>query len=827
MKALIMAGGEGTRLRPLTCNRPKPMVPVINKPVMEHIINLLKSHNITDIGVTLQYMPQIIQDYFGDGSAFGVNIRYFIEDTPLGTAGSVKNAEEFLDDTFMVISGDALTDINLSEAIKYHYDKKAIATLVLMRVDAPLEYGIVVTDLDGKITRFLEKPSWSEVFSDTVNTGIYILHPSVLSYFKAGEMFDFSKDLFPLLLNDGQPMYGYVTTNYWCDIGDLNAYQQCHFDILDGKVNIFIDAKEIGEKVWVESNVQIAEGAQITGPVLIGKNTTVKNNAVISSYTVIGSDNTIGEYSSLKKTILWKGCNVGKNVQLRGCTLCNKVQIKENTSVFEQSIIGDETVIRERAIIKPGIKIWPSKIIESETEVNVNLVWGTKYSKTLFGEKGIVGEVNVDITPEFASRLGASYGALFKRDARIGISSDHTNVSQMLKNSFISGLLSAGVEVYDFGQQVLPVTRYSVKFFGLDGGIHLGTKADANDSKLFIDFLDSHGANINRGIERKLENTFIREDFSRCEADTVKSVKTVHDFKSYYLRDIINKVKNKNLGYKLLIDTSSVLLESMLAPLMNELGCEVIFSKLEMKDMRTGRAFKTPGQITYLSNQIISNGSDIGAMVEENCEKMILIDEKGRFINEEMFIALVSLITLKTMKGATVVVPISAPSVIDRMATEYEGKVLRTKTSPLEIMGKMVVNGGQDTLMNEQFVLNFDAIGSIVKIMDFMRSNNVKLSELIDEIPSFHITKKEVECPWNAKGKVIRQIIEESNNEKIELMEGVKIYKDGGWVLVLPDSEKPVCKVIGEGYSEEFAESLTDAFVNRVKEIGQNFSLSI
>jgi mannose-1-phosphate guanylyltransferase/phosphomannomutase len=265
----------------------------------------------------------------------------------------------------------------------------------------------------------------------------------------------------------------------------------------------------------------------------------------------------------------------------------------------------------------------------------------------------------------------------------------------------------------------------------------------------------------------------------------------------------------------------------MLAPLMNELGCEVIFSKLEMKDMRTGRAFKTPGQITYLSNQIISNGSDIGAMVEENCEKMILIDEKGRFINEEMFIALVSLITLKTMKGATVVVPISAPSVIDRMATEYEGKVLRTKTSPLEIMGKMVVNGGQDTLMNEQFVLNFDAIGSIVKIMDFMRSNNVKLSELIDEIPSFHITKKEVECPWNAKGKVIRQIIEESNNEKIELMEGVKIYKDGGWVLVLPDSEKPVCKVIGEGYSEEFAESLTDAFVNRVKEIGQNFSLSI
>ncbi|WHH58874.1 sugar phosphate nucleotidyltransferase [Petroclostridium sp. X23] len=821
MKAIIMAGGEGTRLRPLTCSRPKPMVPVMNKPVMEHIINLLKKHHITEIGVTLQYMPEIIQEYFGDGHDFGVNIRYFIEETPLGTAGSVKNAEEFLDDTFIVISGDALTDIDLEEAIRYHSEKKAVATLVLTRVNVPLEYGVVVTDGHGRITRFLEKPSWSEVFSDTVNTGIYILNPKVLNYFKSGEMFDFSKDLFPMLLKEGQPMYGHVSSKYWCDIGDLIAYHQCHFDILDGKVSIVNEAVQIRENVWAEENVEIGENANIAGPVLIGRNTKIKNGAIVSPYTVIGSDNVIAEQSSLKRAIVWKGCKIGKRTELRGCILCNKVLVKENSSVFEQSVIGDGTAIEERAVIKPGIKIWPAKTVESGTEINVNLIWGTKYSKTLFGEKGIVGEVNVDITPEFASRLGTSYGVLFKNNARVGISSDEASVSYMLKNSFVSGLLSSGVEVYDFGQQVLPVTRYATKFFGLDGGIHLGTISDNNDSKLIIDFLDMHGANINRGVERKLENTFIREDFSRCEAKDVKNVKLIDDFTSYYLRDLINRVENKKLNYRLLINNSSVLFENMIIPMISELGCKVDITNLQIKDINSGRTMNATAQIGYLSSQVISTGADIGAMIENNGEKMILIDEKGRFISEEMFLALTSLITFRTVKGATVVVPISAPSVIDSMADEYQGKVLRTKTSPLEVMGKMMANNVHDSLMNDQFILNFDALGSLIKIMDFMKSNNLKLSELVDQIPAFYITKKEVACPWNAKGKVIRQIIEESNDHKLELMEGVKIYKDGGWVLVLPDAERPVCKVIGEGYTEEFAESLTDIFVNRVQEIGQ------
>ena len=200
MKAVVMAGGAGSRLRPLTVGRPKPMVPIVNKPVLMHILDLLKRHGILDVVLTVQFMGDSIQDYLGDGSLMGMNIRYAVEETPLGTAGSVKNAQHYLDDTFLVISGDALTDFDLTKIIDFHRERKSLATLTLYRVPSPLEYGVIIIDEDGRVRQFLEKPSWGEVISDTVNTGIYVLEPEVLDHCELGTPFDFSKDLFPLLL---------------------------------------------------------------------------------------------------------------------------------------------------------------------------------------------------------------------------------------------------------------------------------------------------------------------------------------------------------------------------------------------------------------------------------------------------------------------------------------------------------------------------------------------------------------------------------------------------------------------------------------------------
>jgi len=819
MKAVIMAGGEGTRLRPLTCNLPKPMVPVANKPIMEHIIELLKKHEFSDIAVTLQFMPDLIREYFGDGGEFGIGLRYFVEETPLGTAGSVKNAEKFLDETFLVISGDALTDINIRRAVDFHYKKGSMATLVLKKVDIPLEYGIVVTDDGGRITRFLEKPSWGEVFSDTVNTGIYILSPEIFSYYKKDEMFDFSKDLFPRLLKDGKPMYGFITEDYWCDIGDLRAYIQSHVDVLGGMVNINIPGRLAMEGVWAGEDSEWADGAHINPPCVIGSNVRIKKDAVIDAYSVIGDSTVVGERCSIKRSIIWRNCMFDRNVQVMGSVVCGKVHMRSNSTAHENSVIGENTVLKENVIVKPNIKIWPDKLVECGAEVNSNLVWGSSYTRSIFGNRGIAGDINVDITPEYASKLGAAYGSKHNGKARIGVSCDDTPSAQMLKISFIAGLLSAGIEVYDFGTMLLPVTRSAVRFYKTNGGIHISTSSD-DISIAFIDFLDENGSSIDRNNERKIENAFVREDFRRCEGDCIKGITSIPDYSRFYMRSIINGVKSKKIKYRIAINTRSGLVSSTMKGLLEELGCEVEITGLRLMNAKTMRQSQTSGDVRFFTSHIRMNGFDLGVSIEDTSEKMMLVDDRGRIVTEDMFIALISLILFKTVQGVTVVVPVSASHVVEKIAHTNNGNVLRTKTSPQEIMGK-ILGGDIKEGMLDQFTMHFDAMAGLVKILDFMASAGYRLSDLVDMIPDFHMNRREVDCPWNAKGKVIRKLIQESNGENVETIEGVKVYQDGGWVLVLPDAEQPICKVISESTSAEFAEELCDIYANKIREISR------
>ncbi|MCG2808338.1 MAG: NDP-sugar synthase, partial [Coriobacteriia bacterium] len=258
MKAVVMAGGEGTRLRPLTSLRPKPMVPIVNQPVMEHIIGLVKHHGITEVVATLAFMPQVIEDYFGSGEEWGVDISYALEDTPLGTAGSVKNAQKLIgDETFVVISGDALTDIDLTAVIEFHKEKGGPVTIALMAVPDPLDFGVVITDEDGRVERFLEKPTWGQVFSDMINTGIYVMEPEVFKYIPDDRPFDFSSELFPLLMKEGFDLYGCPVDGYWCDVGSAESYLQVHRDILDDKARVFVPGVSAREGLWVGEGSQV------------------------------------------------------------------------------------------------------------------------------------------------------------------------------------------------------------------------------------------------------------------------------------------------------------------------------------------------------------------------------------------------------------------------------------------------------------------------------------------------------------------------------------------------------------------------------------------
>src|SRR6266567_2543892 len=368
MQAVVMAGGEGSRLRPLTINRPKPMVAIVNKPCLGHIFDLLKRHGIDDAFVTLQYLASVIQDAYGDGGSVGMRLRYSIEETPLGTGGSVRQIGEGLDDTFVVISGDALTDIDLSKVIAFHKERQAAVTLTLVRVANPLEYGVVITQPDGRITKFLEKPSWGEVFSDTINTGIYVIEPRVLERYAIGEKFDFSKDLFPQLLADGEPLFGYVAEGYWTDVGSIAEYSRANADLLQGKMKAEPLGVEIQPGVFAGGEVEIEPTATLTGPIYLGAGVRIGGGAEIIGPTVLRDAVAVDQFARSDSSIVWRNSYIGERADLRGAMVGRQCALKARVVLEEGTVVGDHSVINEGARVRASVKIWPDKQVERDDE---------------------------------------------------------------------------------------------------------------------------------------------------------------------------------------------------------------------------------------------------------------------------------------------------------------------------------------------------------------------------------------------------------------------------------------------------------------------------
>lgn len=406
MKAVIMAGGFGTRMRPLTINLPKPMIPMVNRPILEIIVDLLKKHGLTDLMSVVFYQPEIITEYFKDGSHFGVKMQYKAAESDLGTAGSVKNCQGLIGkERFVVISGDVLTDFNLTEAIRFHEKNKAKATMILTRVENPLAFGVVITDKNGKIERFLEKPTWGEVFSDTVNTGIYILEPEVLDLIPEKTEFDFSKNLFPLMLKEGMPLFGHIAQGYWADIGNLDQYRLAHQDIFAGKVEVSIPGSrmnKVGKDIWAGENTHIDPTAQLTGTVVFGKNCNVGKNAKITN-SVLGDGCQVEEGAVLLNGILWRNVSLGAEAEARECVIASGTDIHEKADIFEGAIVSDNCTIGKEAIVKAGVKVWPNKVVEDGAQLATSLVWGDKWARSIFGQHGVTGMAGIDITPEFAA----------------------------------------------------------------------------------------------------------------------------------------------------------------------------------------------------------------------------------------------------------------------------------------------------------------------------------------------------------------------------------------------------------------------------------------
>jgi mannose-1-phosphate guanylyltransferase/phosphomannomutase len=337
---MILAAGVGSRLDPLTRNLPKPLVPIVNRPVMEHIIELLKKHGFNEIMVNLHYLGDQIEAYFGDGKRFGVKMFYSHEDQLWGDAGSVKKVEDFFrDETFLVVGGDDLADIDLTRLLKHHRDKKALSTIALSLVDDPSEYGIVLTNEDDRITRFLEKPKGEVIFSNTANTGFYVFEPEVFDLIPKGTFYLFGKQLYPTMLDQKRPIYGYLTAAYWKDVGNLAVYRQTHVDALEGRVPLTMPGKIRQKFVWMGENVQIDPSAEIGYPVLIGDNVVIEAGARVMENSVIGNGCAVERGATIRQSILWDGAVAMRDTWLERCVVGKDCKVKSNAAVFDGVIV--------------------------------------------------------------------------------------------------------------------------------------------------------------------------------------------------------------------------------------------------------------------------------------------------------------------------------------------------------------------------------------------------------------------------------------------------------------------------------------------------------
>ncbi|MBN2821796.1 MAG: NTP transferase domain-containing protein [Coriobacteriia bacterium] len=828
MKAVIMAGGEGTRLRPLTSMRPKPMVPIVNQPVMEHIIGLVKHHGMDEVVATLMFMPQVIEDYFGDGDEWGVKISYAIEESPLGTAGSVKNAEEALTEPFLVISGDALTDIDLREVIDFHNSHDGPVTIALKRVPDPLEFGVVITDESGRIQRFLEKPSWGQVFSDTINTGIYVLDPMIFEHIPSDEPYDFSSQLFPDLMEKGFPLYGCVVEGYWCDVGSLDSYMQVHKDILDGNAMIYVPGAKARNDVWVGKGADVDPGAHIGNKVVIGANTKVRRGAVLGDYTIIGDNCLVGYDADLGHSIIWSDSFIGAGSELKGTVVCRRADIRARAKLLPGSTIGDETMVGHAAVVGNDVQVYPYKRIESGATVTSSLIWENTALRSLFGADGVSGLVNIDITPELALRVAQAFGSILPNLAHVVVSRDSSRAARMMKRALVAGLNSAGTNVRDLRVASPAITRFTTRDTRCLGGVHVAASPEDPQS-LEIHFYDRDGIELAPWVEKKVERLYFRQEFRRSFFDEVGEIMYPPRALEYYTAGLNEALLHDGPICKkctVVVDMGLSAASFVLPVAGATWGIEVIALRPFIDTEKTRVAsVERDAHMGQLVRTVDMFQADMGLSMDANAERVTLVTPRGVTLdNDTALHALVWLWCETDKSSAGIAVPLTASRVIERIAEKTGRTVIRTGTSRRALSNAAHSesvgfagsrNGG---FIFPRFLIAPDALMTLGMLVRMLTELDTDLDAVVEALPEFYLRHVPVHCPFDKKGAVMRRMAALGETHEVEMTEGVRVLEPHGWALVLPHASDSIVNVYVEGDSDAAADALAEQYSEFVRQ---------
>jgi mannose-1-phosphate guanylyltransferase / phosphomannomutase len=826
MKAVVMAGGEGTRLRPLTSNQPKPMVPIVGKPCIEHILELLRSHGLHDVLVTLAFLPQAIRSYFGDGESLGMSIDYSVEDSPLGTAGSVRLAADKLEESFLVISGDALCDVNLSRLIAFHREREAAVTIGLKSVENPLEFGIVVTDDDGRIERFLEKPSWGQVFSDTINTGIYVLEPEVLRHVPDDRPYDFSKELFPLLLEMGRPLYGYVMDGYWQDVGDLAQYAQANFDALDGSVKLEIPGLQIRGNIWLSDNAEVDDLAQVEGPAFVGNYCRLSAEASVGPYSVLSPNVTLRERARTARSVIDASTHIGASSLIEGAVIGRRCDIRQHVRVHEGVVIGDEVTVGSESVIMPGVLVYPNKEIESGAQIHENLIWEQRASARLFERDVISGLIDVDLTPEVAVRVAAALGTSLGRGSHVVSSRGPSAAARMIQRAMISGLNSTGVDVADI--RVLPagVGRHLVKLHGYEAGFHVGLNS-MGEELVQIRIFERPGIEISTATQKEVEKHFFRADARRAPFNQVGELDYPARVRESYAEDLLASLDAESIRsrrLRLVIDYGYSPAAAVTPLVLGPLKVEVVSARgLPDRASRDGASLReTIGQAKRLVDAV---GADVGVAFDVLGERVYLVDERANEIPVEQALLLFLALLRESGRPGKVVLPATVTSQAESILEGSELEIVRSVGSLAELTKAAAADGvvfagalGGGYVFPE-FLPAYDATASLCKLLELLAPIERPVSELVAELPSSTLVHRPLQCSWSMKGTVMRALTERLRGREVDLVDGIKVFDERGWAQVQPDPDEPLLHLYSEGRTEEESVDLEEELRRMVQEV--------
>jgi mannose-1-phosphate guanylyltransferase/phosphomannomutase len=753
-----MAGGEGSRLRPLTCNLPKPLARLCGKPVLEHIFDLLLRHGFDHASLSLGYLGGMIAEQYEAGAYHGLALDFVTEEHPLGTAGGVALAAKSWEEPFLVVSGDAMCDLDLSEAWRFHAQTGAAVTILGCEVEDPREYGLMQTAPDGRVLGFVEKPAWGQVTTSTANTGVYILRQDCLRLIPEGKHFDFAKDLFPLLLERGESIYCCRLESYWCDIGDLGAYLRCQQDMLEGKVRCALPAaQQESEGIFLRGAMPRGE-YQLVPPVYIGEEVEIADGAVVGPFAVLDDGCTLGERAKVRGSVLLQNARVSAAASLTGALLCAGAAVRRGASLFEGSAAGSGAIIGAGASVQPGVAVWPHKQVESQAVLQDHLKYGN-HAPNIFDDGGIGGEDGLPLTPETCAALGAAIGSV-KGCKKAGVACDGSSGAKALLFALMGGLMSAGSHVWSFSDCFEAQLSFFTGFCGLGIGIFVqGGRLPC------IRVCGEGGLSVPRYLEREIENRLRRGEFHRSTGSACKDIADMSSIRMMYCREMMKQAPEELQGMNTRVECANVQVKTTLEDCLERLGCGLQSGPL----LRLNEA-----------------GTELTA------------EENGQSFSSEKLLALCCQQELE--QGNDLALPYDAPEMLDALAANAGHCAYRYLTSPADQS-----DSAARRLSARQLWVR-DGLFRAVRILAVMKQQHETLAQLNGRLPPFYVEKKSFTLP--CPPSMLTKVFGENDISLENAREGVILRKENGRLLITPGKNGKLVHVLAEAADMEAAQEL-------------------